>query len=312
MPQPAEVTSASDQLLAEYTAAHAELVAEIRAARGGDAARLRVALRVLDAIMGRLDDSTRTYQAQTIPAVFQQGGIDTGLPFVWNAPTSTAVQALADQNYTELLTATRHVTAKTKRALRTLAKAGSLDAVVGGQTANTAGLQATNLVQDAASKVMTVTYANGAEHSLADWADTAVRTQTAKAYNGGALHQFSSYQIEWIELADGPACGLTAHNDPELANGLVVPIDVAEAYPLSHPRCARSMLPRADLNSKTAAQAANDGRDMDALNAQALDERQRAARSTVTGRRMTVKSETARVGSRVRAGRTARPARTPR
>lgn len=309
MPQPPEVTSAADQLLAAYAAAADALRSAIADAKGSDERRLRAALRAVDDIMGQLAQETRAYVAETIPAVWSQGATDTGLTFAWNQANAEAVQALATQDYDELLKATTHVIETTKRSLRTLAKQGALDSVVDGGTANAAGLALTNTVQDSLGQVMTVAYANGAEHSLADWADTALRTQTAMAYNGGALQQFTNYGVEWVEIADGPSCGLTAHDDPELANGLVVPLATAQAYPLAHPRCARSLLPRVDLSSKADAKAANDARDMDALNAQALEERQRAAQATVTGRRMTVQSETRRVERRARVGRTAR---TPR
>jgi hypothetical protein len=306
VPQPPEVTSAADPLIAEYAAAADALRSAVAASKGSDSRRLAQVLRDLDAIMVKLDTAVRTHLTDTMPTVFRAGATDTGLGFAWDQASAEAVQALAAQDYSELLDATRHVTEATKRALRTLARQGALDVVVDGQTANAAGLGLTNTVQDALGQVMTVTYSNGAEHSLADWADTAVRTQTAKAYNAGALHQFRTYGVEWVEIADGSACGLTYHDDPELANGLVVPLETAQAYPLSHPRCARSLLPRVDLTSKTDAAAANDARDMDALNAMALDERQRAARATVTGRRMTVQSETRRVARRARAARTPR------
>lgn len=305
MPQPPEVTNAADPLIAEYAAAADALRNAIVASKGSDSRRLAKVLRDLDAIMARLDTAVRAHLTDTMPTVFAAGATDTGLTFAWDQASAEAVQALAAQDYSELLDATTHVAERTKRALRTLARQRALD-VVDGQTANAAGLGLTNTVQDALGQVMTVTYRNGAEHSLADWADTAVRTQTAKAYNAGALQQFRTYGVEWVEIADGPACGLTYHDDPELANGLVVPLDTAQAYPLSHPRCARSLLPRADLASKAAAQAANDARDMDALNAMALDERQRAAQATVTGRRMTVQSETRRVARRARVPRTPR------
>lgn len=312
MPQPAEVDQIAEQLVARYQEAIREWQ-QLVAATAGDppAKRLRELQQGVDRILGSLDADVRDWITTSTPQVWSMGATAAvGAPFPLQA-SLPAIQAMASQNYSELLSATSHVAADTKRALRTLARGGALD-VLGGQTANASGLKLTNALQDAASQVMTVTYRNGAVHSLADWADTAVRTQTALAYNDGALGSMKATRIKWVEIADGPACGLTAHDDPELADGLVVPIETAEAYPVAHPRCARSLLPRGDIDSEEAAKAANDARDMDALEAQALEERQRAAQRTVTGRRMTVASEERRVARRERAGRTERPPRRVR
>ena len=312
MPQPTEVDQVAERLVARYRRAIAEWQRLVEStAQLTPAARLRELQRGVDRILAGLDADVRDWITSSTPQVWSMGAtMATGAPFPLQAHLP-AIQAMASQNYTDLLDATRHVAADTKRALRKLARAGALD-VLGGQTANAAGLKITNAIQDALGEVMTVAYRNGAQHSLADWADTAVRTQTALAYNDGAIGAMRATRIKWVEIADGPACGLTAHNDPELANGLVVPIETAEAYPLAHPRCARSLLPRGDLDSEEAAQAANDARDMNALEAMALEERERAAQRTVTGRRMTVASEERRVARRERAGRTERPARRVR
>lgn len=244
---------------------------------------------------------------RTLPLVYAQGAADTSLPFAWTQSSREAVEALAARNWDELLASTRYVRRTTKAALRELVHAGALDVLTGTATADAAGLALTNLAQDAAGDVLTVQYRNGARHALADYADTALRTQTALAYNDGALDQFARYDVRWVECIDGPSCGLTAHDDPELANGLVVTLDVAREYPIAHPRCARSWSPRADIATERGASRHNARRDPDALAAQALEERQRAATATVTGRRFTLASEERRV-----AARTARTQRTPR
>lgn len=288
--------------------ARVRLEAKIRATVGQrDPSRLRAMLAEVDSILDAVLASTRGYLAGTLPAVYAQGAVDTSLPFAWTQSSREAVQALAARNWDELLTSTRYVRRTTKTALRELVHAGALDVLTGQGTASAAGLAVTNLVQDAAGDVFTVRYSNGARHALADYADTALRTQTALAYNDGALDQFGRYDVRWVECIDGPSCGLTAHDDPELANGLVVTLDVAREYPLAHPRCARSWSPRVDIASERGASRHNARRDPAELAAQSLAERQRAATATVTGRRFTVASEERRVARRV-----ARTARTPR
>lgn len=315
MPQPGDVEHSADALIAAYRAARDDLNAAIAAASGRDSTKLRRILGDLDAIFADLDEQTRAWITDTIPKVYTAGAVATGIAASFNQTSPAAVQALANQNYNELLTTVQHTEGVTRRELRTLARAGALDVVAGGTPAGGVGRDLSNTVQDAASKVLTVTYSNGAVHSLADWADTALRTQTALAYNAGTIDRCRAGGVEWVELADGMGCGLTYHDDPELANGLIVPLSTAESYPIAHPRCSRSILPRADITSEGDATDVNDARDLDALQADAAAERARAARGTVTGRRFKVDTETARVAGRQRAGRTAggeRPPRQPR
>ena len=116
MPQPAEVNAAADQLVGAFAAAVAELHAALADAKGSDTRRLARVLRDLDRIMGRLDATIRTHVAETMPAVWARGAVDTGLGFAWDQAATEAVQALAAQDYSELLDVTRHVAEQTKRA----------------------------------------------------------------------------------------------------------------------------------------------------------------------------------------------------
>jgi predicted ABC-type ATPase len=96
-----------------------------------------------------------------------------------------------------------------------------------------------------------VQYSNGAKHGLAEYSEMAMRTTTAKAYNSGTLG--STPDVGFYEIFDGPNCGLSFHEDPTLAMGLVVDKLTAETYLISHPNCRRSFGPRPDVTS--AAQA---------------------------------------------------------
>lgn len=312
MPQPVEVEGAHGQLLAEYQAAHGRLQQVVAASRGSDAQRLDQSLAGLRGIFDQLDADTRGYVSATIPAVYQVGAASTGLFTSWSQTSLEAMQALANQNYNELLGTVQDVEGTTRRVLRDLARAGALDVVVGGKPVGGAGRDLANLIQDAQGRVMTVTYANGAVHSLADWADTALRTQTALAYNAGAIGQYREFGIGWVELSDGADCGLTSHDDPEIANGLVVPLDVAEAYPLAHPRCGRSILPRPDIETADQAADWNGQRDPDELQRLAERERARAEKGTITGRRFRVDTETARASRRIHREPIPRQQRQPR
>ena len=119
---------------------------------------------------------------------------------------------------------------------------------------------------------------------MADYGDTLARTTTATVRNAGELTLSRAEGVTFMECFDGPDCGLTAHNDPVKANGLVLPIDEAESYPVAHPRCARSWSPRPDVRTAEEAEA---GRRYDDVEAERLAEaeQRRAAETLVDGRR---------------------------
>lgn len=300
MPQPAAVTAEAERVIDEWRSVEQRLQDRLRllASQGRASTRLRAMLSEIDPAIDALHDTTRVCYQGRLPLIWWQGALATGLPFAWTQTSRDAIQALAARNWDDLLAVTRHVARDTKAALRALARAGAWDVIGAGSTSSRAARDTADYVQDLAGRVFTVTYRDGARHTVADWADTAIRTQTALAYNDGALHQYEQHRIEWVECVDGPACGLTSHDDPDLANGLVVDLATAREYPLAHPRCARSWLPRTDIASKAGATRANDRRDMPALEAEADLERERAEQSTVTGARFTRTAETRRVNRR--------------
>jgi hypothetical protein len=75
-------------------------------------------------------------------------------------------------------------------------------------------------------------------------AQTIALTETATAYNETSLAGYAdSGLIDRVEVFDGPACGWTEHDDPDLADGSSRTLDEAEAYPISHPNCQRAFGP---------------------------------------------------------------------
>jgi hypothetical protein len=94
-----------------------------------------------------------------------------------------------------------------------------------------------------------VTYANGARHSFGEYAEMLLRTKTGVAYNQGTLNHSRANGIQVFEILDGSECGLTSHYDPEKANGRLVTLEFAQAFPLAHPNCRRAIAPRPDVAS---------------------------------------------------------------
>jgi len=87
---------------------------------------------------------------------------------------------------------------------------------------------------------------------------TIARTETAFAYNEGAIQVYESAGVEYVELRDGHGCLPQGHDDeaPPAEPGAVGALqssrqadrqvwtrDMARAYPVGHPNCVRAFLP---------------------------------------------------------------------
>ncbi len=75
-------------------------------------------------------------------------------------------------------------------------------------------------------------------------AQTIALTETATAYNATSLLGYrDSGLVEEVEVFDGPECGWTEHDDPDLADGSTRTLDEANDYPIAHPNCQRAFGP---------------------------------------------------------------------
>jgi hypothetical protein len=75
-------------------------------------------------------------------------------------------------------------------------------------------------------------------------AQTIALTETANAYNSASLAGYAeSGLVETVMIFDGPDCGWTDHDDPDLADGSERDLDDAYEHLVSHPNCQRAMGP---------------------------------------------------------------------
>jgi hypothetical protein len=76
-------------------------------------------------------------------------------------------------------------------------------------------------------------------------AETIARTETKRAQNTSSIRAYEAMDdiVEALEVFDGPECGWETHDDPQLANGMIVTFREAEGHLLAHPRCVRSFGP---------------------------------------------------------------------
>jgi hypothetical protein len=164
-----------------------------------------------------------------------------------------AIAVLASSTYADILEATRYVSTSTKQLVRTLTRERIADKLVTGQTPAQA---AARLRKDLEGRgIAAIVYKDGAQHQLGDYTQMLIRTKSAEAAQLGGFAQARTLEIEYLELMDGPGCGLSSHKDPRKANGLILPLDEAARYPTSHPNCRRTSSPRPDITAENHAQA---------------------------------------------------------
>lgn len=320
MPQPAEVAAIRDELVQIYENAWRSIEQQLAALAHQSPDRVAVLRRRLNEIsadirasMDELDVAARGWLQLRLPLVYQLGGEaaaeQLGDRFAWAQHHRAALQQLARTSFDDLLGATRFVRADVKRLTREMARAETIRSIVEGRTAARAGRSlAGNLRQVfGVEPLAAVRYSNGARHGLADYADTVLRTTTATAFNQGTLLTGAEAGVQWVEIFDGPDCGWTAHDDPDLANGSIRTLDEAQRQALAHPRCARAFGLRPDIANKT--QAKNADRFTPEQRAEmAAAERSRAAAQP----RRFARDQGSRRRQTVRARRQARIAKTGR
>lgn len=227
-------------------------------ARYARRARLRELQRAVDERLDQVDEAARAWLADEFPAAYRTGAdLAAGSleqAFRWTAIDSEAVTLLAQDTFSELLAATDGVSASTKTLVRTLAREQALLKAAAGKTSTQAARQLRRLLE--ARGIFSIRYKDGSRHGLAEYTDMLLRTKTAVASNAGTLNFARRAGTLYVECFDGADCGLTAHTDPEKANGMILTVERAAQFTIAHPRCRRSYGPRPDVTSAEQARTA--------------------------------------------------------
>ena len=170
--------------------------------------------------------------------------------FVWSNAHQSAVDVIAQDLMGRALGRTSYVDAVSKSWVRRVSREMVGFQATQGQPGQTVARRfVARLRAEFTSKgIVGVTYRDGSVHSFMEYGEMLIRTQSAKAYNVGALNAGRAAGIEYYELFDGADCGLMGHNTEPKANGLVVHWLVAFDWYVSHPNCRRSVNPRPDVN----------------------------------------------------------------
>lgn len=315
MPQPGDVERAALELIRLYEQAQADIASDLEAiastpSKAGQRRRLRAAANRVDRELVRLDSAARTWHEARLPEVYALGGatasVQMGERWAWTSGHANAVQSLASRSFDDLLSATRFVREETKRWLRDQVRRQAGLSLVEGRTAQQAARAlvsaAGEAVEAIGGPVGYVRFADGSYRALSDYADMALRTTTAQAYNAGSLNQFAALGVTHVLVTDGSTCGWDGHDSADSANGSVRTIGDAARQPLSHPRCRRSFS-AAPGGVTTGAQARAMGitPTPEQMADQVAAERDREA--TLTRQRVARQARTARTPRRPRSGR---------
>lgn len=207
--------------------------------------RLDATRRQIEADMNGLDDQAREWLSREFPKAYHSGVVDAAEHGInWHQVHQDAAQRLVNGLHLDLLQATSNVRQTTKELVRRVAGDQQLRLALGGQeTAVSAGRRMASILKG--HGVTALVYKDGSRHGLAEYAQVAIRSTTAVAYNFGSLN--GAPDVAMWEVFDGPNCGWTRHDDPQHANGMVVTRQQAADHPISHPNCRRSFGPRPDL-----------------------------------------------------------------
>lgn len=220
--------------------------------------RLRILARDLDDLAGVAQDmvdglaqSTRAWLGQPYLGEIYAAGGALVPGFTFSATHQAAVDVIAQDLMGRALGRTSFVEAEAKRWVRRVSREMVGYQATQGQPAATVSRRFVKRLRAefTARGIVGVTYRDGSRHSFMEYGEMLIRTQSGKAYNIGTLNAGRQAGIEFYEILDGSQCGLTGHRSTPLANGLIVPMQVALDWPLSHPNCRRSINPRPDIRT---------------------------------------------------------------
>jgi len=254
----ADLAGVSDRIAAEVTALEAVWPSIGPATRRARLVQLQAHISALADHAGVI--ASRSVLRAAISDAYRLGGLATALtvgsPLAVTGVDLDAVTFLATDTYSEILHATRYIRTSTKALIRELDRRHVTDKLYTGQPAIQAGRDlARSLRQRLGSEgVSAIIYRDGSHHSFGQYAEMLIRTKAAESYQVGNFNQAEHFGVKYVELVDGPGCGLSSHQDTRQANGLILTLEEARTYPLGHPQCRRSSLARPELKTLDGAQ----------------------------------------------------------
>lgn len=289
MPAPTRLDLAAQALGDVYRLAEAQINAELKAildddSKGNRRRRLRQLAAEIDRRQAHLVDEARAFLNDSLPFAWQAGAARFAVgEFTWTQAHRQALGLLAQDDFSRVLRATEMMSRDVRELVRSEGARAARLKVATGQTAKGAGRE---LEQRLRSRgISAVTYRDGRNIRASTYAEMLMRTSTAVAYNMGGLNQLKGAGVRYVEVIDGADCGLITHRDGFKVNGKILPVEVAGAYPISHPNCRRDFVARPDVTSDEGAAVATSWRSPEQMNDQANFERYLMEQQTAPGSR---------------------------
>lgn len=255
MPQPLAVRAIERELAQVYADGWQAIVREQERILSDPLAfrrrsRLVELRQAIERELNRMDAATRAWIEHRYPLIYAfgaQGGAAAAGETIssWTLIHTQALERLVNDTFGDLLSATRYVRRDTKRFIRELTKELATRKLTTGQTAVQAGRDLTRFLDE--KGLRGIRYKDGSMHGLDEYGQMVIRTKTGTAYNEGTINGATEAGIRYFEVIDGPDCGWTFHEDPNLATGMIVNGHEALAEPLSHPNCRRTFGGRPDV-----------------------------------------------------------------
>ena len=317
MPQPAALDEIENPLVKVLRQAWDRVMAEqaeleFDPSKATKRKRLLEMMKSIFQLMDEVDDEAYAWVTGAYPQAYALGVTQTTGEMVWSAIHQEAVEELAQDLFQDLLEATKGVRETTKGLIRSIARDEALQSTIAGGTAQQAGRAMKEKL--AAEGIHAVTYKNGSRHSLTEYSEMAMRTKTAEAFNKGTLNAHPD--VRYFEVFDGPQCGLSFHDDPTAAVGLILERSDCEKYLISHPNCRRAFGPRPDILSPEEAKSLSDQEAKDLANsrieqAQRLPDTVGAGQVTTEQLAAQVEQDTARAQVQARKAARAKKLKQP-
>jgi hypothetical protein len=230
----------------------------LRAAARGDSAALLRRLRrmevLVDAQLERLADEIADWIEDEMPLVYEAAGAAalvaalSSLPWEWTPRRVAAFEERAADVWDSAAVALRYAAEDFGRFSTDVRRVAS---VIESKKYRSRDEAIRRVVSQMKSRGMaTVTYSNGARYPVAAHLSTLMNTHTTLAMADARLQEWNRLNVRYVELLDGPTCGLFTHRGLPLASGQVVPIELYQSVPIAHPNAflgGQSFLPLGPL-----------------------------------------------------------------
>lgn len=192
--------------------------------------------------LGRLHDSADRYLKDSIPTLVSEGA-----KTVNNKLTEEQIARVSQKIINEEL---KNLDVVNRRALRDARRWGDDIRKIREPLTSTGAVDQRANMLTRVRRTSVKSDVGKLRYDPPTYAKLRTRSASSVAYNLGVLEAARAEDLTYVLISDGTDCGFTSHDDPRLANGLVLRLDQAEQYPLAHPACQRTFSVTSDTRGR--------------------------------------------------------------